>query len=133
MGWARMRNARIKDITATCLLTDAYLLLQEIRGQKRQWTLEMDYQLEHAKAERAELKFLIEELRTEINRLRADSLQNRRILALFIDSNGIKRNAGDLETTEEDADTDRDSPESSIVSGFLSHKRRRRVRQNSHG
>jgi hypothetical protein len=90
-----MKNPRIQDITSICLLTDAYLLLQEIREQKRQWTLEMDYHLRQAKDERAELQSLIEELRSEIDRLRADSSENRRILALFIDSNRVEKNAGD--------------------------------------
>lgn len=55
----------------------------------------MDYQRENAKAERAELKQLIAELRTEIDRLRADSCINRRVLTLFIDSNRTENNAGD--------------------------------------
>jgi hypothetical protein len=125
-------SAEIRELALTNSLTDSYLILGEILDLKRSLSLELDLAKDRRQAHEAEFQEFMAELWDTLNKIRAQFRAEAELLNLIEGPERSNTNSAGDHRTKEKPNPDRNSPESSILSGFISHKRRRGLRQNSH-
>lgn len=62
---------KVKELAVTNALTDAYLLLQEIKELKRSLSLELDFQRDRRKAQEDEFRYYVRELWETLRKIQA--------------------------------------------------------------
>jgi hypothetical protein len=82
---------KIKELSATCTLTDAYLLLREISDFKRHYMQELDFIWERERLRQQEHERLIAEARELVTHLRALHRVNLRLINQIHAPRKIKR------------------------------------------
>ncbi len=118
-------SQQLRELALTNSLTDSYLILVEILDLKRSLSLELDLARDRRKAQETEFREFMDELWGFLDKLAAKYCIDRQLLNLVGEPN-----AGDNKKTGK-SDSKRNPPESSIYTGFISHKRRRSVRRDS--
>jgi hypothetical protein len=74
---------KIKELSLTNSLTDAYLLLQEIKELKRSLSLELDLARDRRKAQEAEFRQFMTELWKTLDKIRAQFRVEAELLNLI--------------------------------------------------
>ena len=74
---------KIKELSLTNSLTDAYLLLQEIKELKRSLSLELDLARDYRKAQEIEFKEFMAELRATLTEIQANFRIEAQLLNLI--------------------------------------------------